>query len=181
MARIPYYDPSKASPKLAELMGKLQPALNIYRMLANSDSGSRGFVHLGNALLFRGKLDPKLRELAILRVGWLSRASYEVFQHERIGRDAGLSEAKIRAVAKGADDPAFDDADRAVLRFVDDVVKNVKASDATFQAVAARLNHEQLTELVLTIGYYMMVSRFLETMGVDDEAGQAEWRAKYWG
>lgn len=180
MARIPYYDPAKAPPKLAEMMGKLKPTLNIYRMLANSDAGARGFVHLGNALLFRAKLDPKLRELAILRVGWLSRASYEVFQHERIGRDAGLSDAKIRAVAQGADQPPFDDADRAVLRFVDDVVKNVKAGDASLQAVSARLNPEQLTELVLTIGYYMMVSRFLETMGVDDEAGQAEWRAKYW-
>lgn len=181
MARIPYYDPAKASPKLAELMGKLKPVLNIYRMLANSDAGARGFVHLGNALLFRGKLDPKLRELAILRVGWLSRASYEVFQHERIGKDVGLSDAKIRAVSAGAEDPAFDSNDRAVLRFAEDVVKNVKASDANFKAVTAFLSAEQVTELLLTVGYYMMVSRFLETTGVDDEAGQAEWRAKHWG
>lgn len=181
MARIPYYDPAKATPKLAEMMGKLKPVLNIYRMLANSDAGARGFVHLGNALLFRGKLDPKLRELAILRVGWLSRASYEVFQHERIGRDVGLSDAKIRAVSKGAEDPVFEPNDRAVLRFAEDVVKNVKASDANLKAIAAFLSAEQVTELLLTIGYYMMVSRFLETMGVDDEAGQAEWRAKHWG
>lgn len=181
MARIPYYDPAKASPKLAEMMGKLKPSLNIYRMLANADGAARGFVHLGNSLLFRGKLDPKLRELAILRVGWLSRASYEVYQHERIGRDVGLSDAKIRGVQKGADDPAFDATERAVIRFTEDVVKNVKASDATFREVSARFAPDALVELVLTIGYYMMVSRFLETMGVDDEAGQAEWRDKYWG
>lgn len=179
MARVPYYDPAKAPAKLAEMMGKLQPALNIYRMLANSDPVARGFVHLGNALLFRGKLSPTLRELAILRVGWHSRASYEVYQHERIGRDVGLSEAKVRAVAQGPDAAAFDDHEKAVLRFTDDVVKNVRASDASFKAVAAFLDPEQIVELTITIGYYMMVSRFLETMGVDDEAGQADWRAKH--
>jgi alkylhydroperoxidase family enzyme len=179
MARIPYYDPAKAPPKLAELMGKIKPPLNIFRALANSDPVARGFVQLGNAILMRGKLAPTLREIAILRVGWLSRASYEVFQHERIGRDVGLTEAKLRAVSKGDADPAFDDQEKAVLRYTDDVVKNVRASDATLNAVQAFLDAEQVVELTVTIGYYMMVSRFLESMGVDDEAGQAEWRAKH--
>lgn len=179
MARIPYYDPAKAPPKLAELMGKIKPQLNIFRALANSDPVARGFVQLGNALLMRGKLSPTLREIAILRVGWLSRASYEVFQHERIGRDAGLSEDKLRAVASGAQNSAFDNQERAVLLYTDDLVNNVRASDETLNAVKAFLDTEQVVELTVTIGYYMMVSRFLESMGVDDESGQAEWRAKY--
>lgn len=178
MARIPYYDPDKASPKLAELMGKVGP-LNIFRMLAHSETGARGFTLLGNALLFKGRLSPVLRELAILRVGWLSRASYEIFQHERIAREVGTAEDKIRAVKDGAEAAAFDPLERAVLRYTDDVVKNVRAGDETFKAVAAHLDHEQLVELTLTIGYYMMVSRFLETMGVDDEAGQADWRREH--
>jgi alkylhydroperoxidase family enzyme len=179
MARIPYYDPAKAPPKLAELMGKVKPQLNIFRALANSDPVARSFVQLGNALLFRGKLSPVLREIAILRVGWLSRASYEVFQHERIGRDVGMSEDKIRAVVQGANSAAFNEQEKAVLHYTDDVVHNVRASDVTLNGVKAFLDAEQLVELTITIGYYMMVSRFLESMGVDDEAGQAEWRAKY--
>jgi len=179
MARIPYYDPAKAPPKLAEMMGKLKPELNIYRALANSDPVARGFVHLGNALLFRAKLSPVLREIAILRVGWLSRASYEVFQHERIGRDVGMSEDKIRAVLQGASSPAFDEREKAVLNYTDDVVRNVRASDATLNGIKAFLDAEQVVELTITIGYYMMVSRFLESMGVDDETGQADWRTKY--
>ncbi len=127
----------------------------------------------------RGKLSPALREIAILRVGWLSRASYEIFQHERIGRDAGLSEDKLRAVASGAQNSAFDKPEKAVLLYTDDIVNNVRASDETLNAVKAFLDAEQLVELTVTIGYYMMVSRFLESMGVDDESGQAEWRAKY--
>jgi alkylhydroperoxidase family enzyme len=179
MARIPYYDPAKAPPKLAELMGKIKPQLNIFRALANSDPVARGFVQLGNALLMRGKLSPKLREIAILRVGWLSRASYEIFQHERIGREVGLQEDKIRAIASGGESSAFDNQERAVLRYTDDVVHNVRASDETLNAVKAFLDTEQVVELTITIGYYMMVSRFLESMGVDDESGQGEWRARY--
>ena len=179
MARIEYYDRSKVSEKLGKIMDSLQPPLNVFRMVANSEPVARGFLKMGNALLDRGKLSPTLRELAILRVGWLSKASYEVYQHERIGRDVGLSEEKLRAVHRGADAAEFDPHEKAVLRFTDDVVKNVKASDATFKPVAEFLDREEIVELVLSIGFYMMVSRFLETLEVDDQEGQAEWRAKY--
>ena len=89
MSRIPYYDVETATGKHAEFLGKLKPMLNIYRMLANSEHGLKGFLRMGNALLYRCELDPVLRELAIIRVGRLSRAAYEVFQHERIGREVG--------------------------------------------------------------------------------------------
>jgi alkylhydroperoxidase family enzyme len=56
-----------------------------------------------------------------------------------------------------------------VMRFTDDVVKNVRASDATFKPLAERLSHQEMQELTITIGYYMMVSRFLETFDVDIE------------
>lgn len=55
------------------------------------------------------------------------------------------------------------------------MVRNVKASDRTLKAVQAIMTPGALVELTLTIGYYMMVSRFLETMGVEGEDGQAEW------
>ena len=98
MARISYYDRAKVSDKLGKIMDSLQPQLNVFRMVANSEPVARGFLKMGNALLDRGALSPTLRELAILRVGWLSKASYEVYQHERIGRDVGLSEEKLRAI-----------------------------------------------------------------------------------
>src|SRR4029450_10579667 len=80
MPRIPYYEVENATGKHAELLDKLKPHLNIYRLLANSEAGLKGFTRMGNALLHRCELDAQLRELAILRVGRLSRAAYEVFQ-----------------------------------------------------------------------------------------------------
>ena len=131
---------------------------------------------MGNALLYRCELDPVLRELAIIRVGRLSRAAYEVFQHERIGREAGVTEDKIAALRDATPEaPAFNDNEKAVLRFADDVVRNIKASDKNLKAVQAFLSPGAVVELTLTVGYYMMVCRFLETTGVEGEDGQAEW------
>lgn len=176
MPRIPYYDVEKATGKHAEFLGKLGTDLNIYRMLAHSEYGLKGFIRMGNALLYKCELDPVLRELAILRVGRLSRAAYEVYQHERIGREAGVSEEKIAALRDATiEAPVFSDDEKAVLRYTDDVVRNVKASDKTLKAVEAFLSKGALVELTLTIGYYMMVCRFLETTGVEIEEGQAEW------
>jgi len=103
----------------------------------------------------------------------LSKAKYEVFQHERISRSLGMSDALIAAIHKGPDDPAFNDMQRLVMRFTDDVVKNVRASDATFEPLKERLGYKGLQELTIAIGYYMLVSRFLETFDVDIEDGPA--------
>lgn len=176
MSRIPYYEVENATGKHAEFLDKLKPHLNIYRMLANSENAIKGFTRMGNALLNRCELDPTLRELAILRVGRLSRAAYEVFQHERIAREAGVAEEKIAALRDATiEAPVFSDNEKAVLRFTDDVVRNIKASDRSLKAVQAFLTPGALVELTLTVGYYMMVCRFLETLGVDGEDGQAEW------
>ncbi|UYN97123.1 MAG: carboxymuconolactone decarboxylase family protein [Enhydrobacter sp.] len=176
MPRVPYYEVDQATGKHAEFLGKLEPHLNIYRMLANSEYGLKGFVRMGNALLHRAELDPGLRELAIVRVGRLSRAAYEVFQHERIAREVGVAGEKIAALRDATiEAPVFTDNEKAVLRFTDDVVRNVKASDRTLKAVQAFLSPAAVVELTLTVGYYMMVCRFLETTGVEGEEGQAEW------
>ena len=176
MSRIPYFEVESATGKHAEFLGKLKPHLNIYRMLANSEAGLKGFIRMGNALLYRCELDAGLRELAILRVGRLSRAAYEVFQHERIAREVGVADDKIAALRDATiEAPAFTDHEKAVLRYTDDVVRNVRASDKTLKAVQAILTPGALVELTLTIGYYMMVCRFLESMGVDGEDGQADW------
>jgi 4-carboxymuconolactone decarboxylase len=171
MARLPYPDRATLQPETQDMLGKLPP-LNIFRMMAGGEGLLKAFVRLGNHLLYKSKLDPVLREIAIIRVGVLSSARYEVFQHERIARGLKMSDALIAAIHRGADDAAFDDAQREVMRYTDDVVRNVRASDETFRPLAARLSVQELQELTLTIGYYMAASRFLETFGVDIEESE---------
>ena len=110
-----------------------------------------------------------LREIAILRVGVLSDAGYELHQHDAIGRRIGMSEELLAAIRNGPADPALDERKRLVVRFTDDVVANVRPSDDTFEPLRAMLSARELNELVMTIGCYMAVCRYLETFGVDIE------------
>lgn len=173
MARIDYPDTTALEPETVELLAKLPP-LNLFRMMAGSQRMMKEFVNLGNQILFRAQLDPVLRELAIIRVGVLSGARYEVYQHERIARGIGMSDDLIDAVKVGPDASGLDDLQRLVVRFTDDVVANVRAGDETFGELAALLTVRELQELTLTVGYYMMVSRFLETFDVEIEDDVAD-------
>lgn len=168
MPRIPYFDLSQADEEIRKELEGRRP-LNIYRMLAHAGPAAGGFLALGSAILKKNQLDSKLRELAIIRTGILCRASYEVYQHERLARNIGLDQKKIDALRDGPDAPVFDDLERKVLRYTDAVVLNVKAGDSTFYALEALISPRELTELTLTIGFYMLVSRFLENFEVEIE------------
>ncbi|MBX3489373.1 MAG: carboxymuconolactone decarboxylase family protein [Parvibaculum sp.] len=168
MARIPYFDPAKAEGRAKAVYEKL-PNLNIFRMLGHSGDMIDGFIKLGNAILIHSELDPVLREIAIVRTGVLRGSKYEVYQHEAISRKLGMSEELIKAIHEGPEARVFDETQRQVMRFTDDVVKNTRASDATFNPLAEKLGHKQLQELVVTIGFYTLVSNFLETFDVDIE------------
>lgn len=169
MARIPYPEPDELDAETAALLAALPP-LNLFRMLAGPPGLLRAFTRLGNHVLFGSALDPLLRELAIVRVGLLSGAEYEVRQHDRIARSAGASDELLAALSEGPDAAAFDDAQRAVLRFTDEVVASVRASDRALADAVAVVGTAGVQELTVAIGYYMMVCRYLETIGIDPEA-----------
>lgn len=173
MPRVPYFDLDQASPAYREMLGSRRP-LNLYRMLPHAGPAAEGFLALGGALLRKGALDPKLRELAIIRVGLLSGASYEVHQHRRLARSIGLSQEKIDAIVAGVGAPPFDELDNLVLEFTDELFYRVKAPDAMFERLCTHLDYQQVAELVLTVGFYMMVSRFLENFEVEIEPASPE-------
>lgn len=175
MARIPYPDPDALPEDVRQFFDRIRPKLNIYRMLPHAETSLYGFMKLGNALLFKADLDPILRELVILRVGYLSEADYEVHQHLVVAAHVGVPAEKIAATKEGPDSPVYSDLERAVLQFTDEVVRDVKASDAAFDAVAEHLSHREISELLMTIGFYMMVCRFLENLEVElEETGQVD-------
>jgi alkylhydroperoxidase family enzyme len=157
---------------LFERMEERGGLLNIFRALGHSPEALRRFMKFGSYFLEEGKLDPKLRELAILRVGMDCRAPYEFSQHIAFGRRAGLSDAQIRGVA----DPhqgLFDARDLAVLTYAGELTSSARVSHPAFDAVAQFLNHEEIVELTLVIGYYNLVSRALNALEVDIDAPAA--------
>ena len=173
MARIPYPDLSNAPEDVRTLAASLPP-LNIFRMLPHMPTFLRGFGQLGTAILSQAQLDARLREIIILRVGRRSPAPYEWQQHVPIGRACGVSDDEIAALERNDVAAAcFSERDRIVLRLTDELIAAPRATDATLAAMRAQFSDREVCEAVLTVGFYMMVARFLETTGVDLETGTA--------
>ncbi|MFP6747799.1 MAG: carboxymuconolactone decarboxylase family protein [Alphaproteobacteria bacterium] len=170
MARIDYATTDHLSERGKAHMERLGHK-NIFRMLSHSESHLRNYCRLGNAIRHHGVLDPRLRELAITRVGILLGAEYEVIAHKRLGRGVGIPENQIEALDQGAGSDAFNEVETAVLAYTDDLVDNGEpGAGASFDAVARHLNGEELVELTLAITFYIMTSKFLITFGIDLEA-----------
>ncbi len=166
MARIDYSDPAKLDDRTNGIVAKNRGA-NIFRMMAHSPDYLRQYCRLGAAIRFRGELNPILRELAITRTGILCEAPYEVAAHKRIGKSVGVSDEQNAALEDWKAASCFNEVQRAALAFTDETVNSRKPADVTFNAIAAKLTPGALIELQLSIGFYIMTSKFLETFDVD--------------
>lgn len=168
MARLPYVEPESAPDAVRQTMEQLPIQLNIFKMMAHAETCFRPLLRLGTAILSEQQLDPRLRELAILRIAQLSGARYEWVQHEPIAKAVGVSDAQIATLARGTiDDPCFAAIDGLVLRFTTEVVNAVKASDTTFAEMQRHFSPREIVELLLAIGFYMTIARLAETTATD--------------
>jgi alkylhydroperoxidase family enzyme len=166
MARIDYCDPAKHNERTRELLGKNRNA-NIFRMMSHSPSYLEQYCRLGGAIRHKGELDPVVRELAIIRTGILCEAPYEIVAHKRIGKNVGVSDEQNAALENWQAASCFSELQRAALAFTDEIVKMNRPTDATFNAIKAKLTPGALVELQISVGFYIMTSKFLETFEID--------------
>jgi 4-carboxymuconolactone decarboxylase len=166
LTRIPFPDPP--SPQVAKVLGRL-PDLAIFRMLGHAEAAFIPWLRFGNALLDPAGFDPRLRELAILRVATLTPgAEYEWAQHVAIARELGASDEHI-ALLRTARVEAFDGDERLVLDLTDQVVSSAQPDDATLRAFIERFSPAELVHLLLVIGQYMMLGRVMATAALQPE------------
>jgi alkylhydroperoxidase family enzyme len=168
MARVPYLEASDLSPENQDL---LKRRISLFQALVNSPNAARAFSGLGGFIRFGSKLDPRLRELAILQVGWLARSPYEWSHHVKLGHDFGVSDDDIRAlIDESSGKPtALDDMAKTVLRAAREMTRDGAMSEATFAALQQALGNELVVDLTITIAFYNAVVRVLATLQIDVE------------
>ena len=168
MARVPYLNKDDLEPADRVLLDR--PA-NIFRALVNSPKGARAFARHGNYILSRSKLDPRLRELAIIQVGHSTNSPYEYSHHVEIGRQNGVSDDDIRAIAEetAGRTSNLGELERAVLSAAREITTDVSLSDETFAVLEKGLDTENLVDLILAISFYNGASRTLNALQVDVE------------
>jgi 4-carboxymuconolactone decarboxylase len=165
----------------AELAGTLITGpdgkpINIFATLAKHPKMAKRFNLFGGFLLNKGLVPAREREIVILRVGWNARSVYEFGQHTVIGRNSGLSDADIRALATA--DPSgapWSADDRALIDLADDLCRDDCVSDDTFNRLRTRWSEAETMELIVVAGFYRLVSGFLNSTGVQLDPGVPSW------
>ena len=145
--------------------------LNIFQTLARHPKLLKRWLVFGNHILFKSTISPRERELLILRTGWNCGAEYEWGQHVVIGKQVGITDDEIDRITRGPDAPGWDSFEAALLRAADDLHRDSRIGDATWSALSARYNTQQLIDLVFTVGQYTLVSMALNTLGVQLDEG----------
>src|SRR5215831_16047497 len=112
------------NPTLANAMSKL----NVVRALLQNPEVTTAQSHLASALMGSKTLNPRLRELVILRTGWRTKSEYEFCQHVGIARQLQMSDEEILGVREPAKCKAFTEVDRAVIAMADELNDNAQVS-----------------------------------------------------
>ncbi len=177
MARLPYLNPEDLAEGDRDLLKRM---ITLHRCLVNSPGAARAFSGLGQYIRFKAKIDPRLRELAILQVGWLARSSYEWSHHVKIGYDFGVTDADIAGlIADTAGQPSGLDAlTLLVLKGAREIYAGGMSAQ-TFAALQAHLNNEQMVDLTVTAAFYCAVVRTLATLAIDVEPDYQKYLDKY--
>ncbi len=166
--RIPPVSRADATP---DQLAALEPlgdgdVLNLFATMAHHPKLLKSWLPLGGRLLFGGLLDPRTRELAILRTSTRCGADYEWGQHVALARAAGIDDDVI--VACAVDDPAdpLCGPERVLLRGVDELVDDHQLSDDTWSALSEMFDDQQMIELTMLVGHYMMIAGLLRSVRV---------------
>ena len=168
MARLPYLTRDDLAPEDQDVVAR---DIWLNRVMAHSPGAARAFTALGMYIRHGSRLDGRLRQLAIMQVGWLGRSPYEWSHHVRIGKEFGCTDADIRAIAAESEgrETGLDPLARLVLRGAREMFHGPGMSAATFEALRPQLGDERLTDLIVTIAYYCGVVRLLATLEVEVE------------
>lgn len=102
-------------------------------------------------------IDPKLREIALIRTGYARQSQFVFSQHCKVARRLGLEEEKIQAIAFWTIATVFTAKERAVLAYVDgQILEGGRVHDRVFAALKECLSDEEILILTYLINAYAL-------------------------
>ena len=143
---------------------------NIQAVMANHPQLSSAWARYNQFVAKELELSDRLREIAILRTGWLNEAGYEWHQHRISGLRCGLTDAHIEAAKMGADAAIWTDEERLVVRAADGLCTETEIPADTVTALIETFGPRRVLELLWTIGSYLMLGRIMNSLRVPIEA-----------
>ena len=172
-ARVFPIDPPDWTPEIRQWLdrsGSGRPVAAIYRTYAHHLKMDIPRTDVSEHIRQTSTLTPRMRETLIMRIGYLCRSEYEWAAHAPAGRRTGMTEADVQRIVNGPD-AGGNTIDDWLVRAADELYRDDVVTDATWTALAAKLDTKQLLDVLITTGGYRMVSMALNSLGVQLEKG----------
>lgn len=169
--RVPLVEPD-TRPELAEVEKSIRVERGgeiavLYQALLNSPPIASGWEKMLTAVRNRTLVPADLRELVILRVAVINRASFEFDAHAPHAARAGVSAEKIDAVRQWPNRrEIFSNDEQLVLELTERMTRDVDVPDDLMERVRSRFDPRGVVEVVATVAAYNMVSRFLVALNI---------------
>jgi len=158
---------TQAPPAAQKIFGMIQQKFgmvpNLIRVLGHHPAVLAGFLQLYEAI--QHDLPARWREMAYLRASSVNHCKYCMHYHRMAAGRAGLSEHEIDAVVRG-DMPRFDERDRAVLQFADQLTRTTEVDAATIAKLREFLSESQYVTLAMTASVAGVTNRINHACGV---------------
>ena len=174
MARVPFLN-AEDLPEHADLVDRIQgqrrgTLINVYRTLLHSPPLAESWFEHINRVRWGTDISGRLREIVIIRLGHLVSSAYVLRQHvPALAAAEGMTLEECDALADWQGSELFDDAEKAVLAYVDAMARDIVVPDNIFMALKDHYSDRQIVELTLMVGAYISHSRVLQALEVDLE------------
>jgi len=152
---------------LAELEKKSNRANHFFRTMANRPEVLKTFVPFYGAVMGRGPVDRRIKELVYLTVSYANKCAYCTAAHVASGSKAGVSDDEMRAL-QTEHDGAFSGPERAAIQYARELTRTASAA-STRDALSEHFNDEQIVELTLVAAIANFTNRFNNGLGLQPE------------
>ncbi len=173
MARLPYVEKEGAGPEqekiLAQVTQRSGKIANIWKLWAHSPLTLETFMPFYKALMMKGSLDCKMRELAYVKTSNINGCPYCAGPHKALGLKVGLTEQHFQELDSYETSTLFTAAEKAVLRYTEELTRHVQTSEESMKELKKHLNEAQIVELNLTIGMANLTNRFNVSLATDPD------------
>lgn len=120
----------------------------------------KAHMTVAQKFLSDGEMSIRDRELAILRIAWLSQAPFEWGAHVRIARRNGVTSEEIERIIEGSTADGWSRNDRAIVRAMEELHFDSMITDETWTDLEEFYNDKKLIELVILAGQYKTVAYY---------------------
>ena len=163
---IKLIDPSQDE-FLQQLEQKSGRENRFYRTMANRPEVLKTFVPFYMAIMGRGSVERRIKELVYLTVSYANECAYCTAAHLASGKKAGISEDEIRSL-QTQQDHSFAPAEKAAIQYARELTQTADGSD-TREALYEHFNDEQIVEITLAAAMANFTNRFNNGLDLQPE------------